>query len=83
MATTARYTRNDTTVPSKVPPEAALRAFVAPPRDGRPGSWSDLLNGAPTSPFLGPAKLRTTISDQFLAVQGAGQHASGDGTCTI
>jgi hypothetical protein len=29
---------------SQVPPEAALRAVVAPPRDGRRGSWSDWLD---------------------------------------
>ncbi len=29
-----------------VPPKAALRAGHAPPRDGRPGSWSDRLCGA-------------------------------------
>ena len=42
-ATTARHTSNDTTVASEVPPKAALRADHAPPRDGRPGSWSDWL----------------------------------------
>jgi hypothetical protein len=47
-ATTARYTRNDTTRASKVPPKAALQADHAPLRDGRPGSWSDWL-GSQTS----------------------------------
>jgi hypothetical protein len=35
---------HDTTVASKVLPKAALRADHAPPRDGRPGSWSDWLD---------------------------------------
>ena len=29
---------------SRVPPKAALRTVPAPPRDGRPGTWSDLLD---------------------------------------
>ena len=48
-ATTARYKRNDTTGATKVPPRAALRAVRAPPRDGRPGSWSDWLGRKPAS----------------------------------
>jgi hypothetical protein len=42
-ATTTRRINNDTTGASKVPPKAALRAVMAPLRDGRPGSWSDWL----------------------------------------
>ena len=44
-ATTARSTNNYTTLASQVPPTAALRADHAPPRDGRPGSWSDWIGG--------------------------------------
>ena len=40
-AATARPHTHDTTLASKVPPKAALRAVDAPPHDGRPGSWSD------------------------------------------
>jgi hypothetical protein len=50
-ATMARHTNNDTTVASKVPPKASLRAVAAPPRDGRPGSWSEWLAGRGGQPL--------------------------------
>ena len=68
-ATTARHTRNDTTGASKVPPKAALRAGVAPLRDGRPGSWSDWLGA--TTQNLGrpaPSTLGTSVVDIAMKV---------------